>query len=412
MSGTAQGWLILRLTDSSTSLGLQAFVSMMPTLLLTLYAGVLADRVDRRRLLITTQVVLAVLSATLAFLATTGVIQFWHILAISLVSGCAGAMQLPALQALLPMLVDRKAIGNAIALNSAQFNFSRVLGPAVAGLVIASVGEASTFWFNALALAALAWLLRGLRLPAQEVLTRQEAGLWSNLLDGFRYIQTRRVLVALLALGAAPALFILPYGTLMPLFARDVLGIGAAGLGLLNASVGLGALGAAVLFALRPAEGGNGRVLVVGLVWMAFTLAVFGLTTQLSLSLVALVALGASQIAYYTTTNMMVLLLSPARFRGRILSVQTLGALGLMPLGSLAMGALADRIGPHLTLLAGAGLTVLALALIVAWCPELWTLRLDPALPPPGGEPASPPGGQPAGRPPVKPSASELPQEG
>jgi MFS family permease len=244
------------------------------------------------------------------------------------------------------------------------------------------------------------------------VLTRQEAGLWSNLLDGFRYIQTRRVLVALLALGAAPALFILPYGTLMPLFARDVLGIGAAGLGLLNASVGLGALGAAVLFALRPAEGGNGRVLVVGLVWMAFTLAVFGLTTQLSLSLVALVALGASQIAYYTTTNMMVLLLSPARFRGRILSVQTLGALGLMPLGSLAMGALADRIGPHVTLLAGAGLTVLALALIVAWCPELWTLRLDPALPPPGGEPASPPGGQPAGRPPVKPSASELPQEG
>jgi predicted MFS family arabinose efflux permease len=404
MSGTAQGWLILRLTDSSTSLGLQAFVSMMPTLLLTLYAGVLADRIDRRRLLIATQLVLAVLSATLAFLATTGVIQFWHILLISLLSGAAGAMQLPAFQALLPMLVDRRAIGNAIALNSAQFNLSRVLGPAVAGLVVASVGEASTFWFNALALTVLAWLLRGLRLPAQEVMTRQEAGLWSNLLDGFRYIQSQRVLVALLALGAAPAFFILPYGTLMPLFARDVLGIGAAGLGLLNASIGLGALGAALLFALRPAEGGNGRLLVVGLVWMAFTLAVFGLSTQVSLSLIVLVALGASQVAYYTTTNMMVLFLSPARFRGRILSVQTLSALGLMPLGSLAMGALADRVGPHVTLLGGAGLTVLALALIVIWCPQLWTLRLDPVLPPSGGGAAD--------RPSMKPSGAELPQEG
>jgi MFS family permease len=375
---------------------------MIPTLLLTLYAGVLADRLDRRRLLIATQLVLAVLSATLAVLATTGVIAFWHILLISLLSGAAGAMSLPAFQALLPMLVDRRAIGNAIALNSAQFNLGRVLGPAVAGLLVASVGEASAFWFNALALAALAWLLQGLRLPAQEFLTRQEAGLWSNLMDGFRYIQSSRILVALLALGAAPAFFVLPYGTLMPIFARDVLGIGAPGLGLLNASIGLGALGAALTFALRPAEGGNGRLLIVGLVWMAFTLAVFALSTQLSISLLALVALGASQVAYYTTTNMMVLLLSPARYRGRILSVQTLSALGLMPLGSLAVGTLSDRIGPHVTLLIGAGLTVVALGLIVIWCPQLWTLRLDPALPPPGA----------GDRPSMKPSGAGLPQEG
>jgi predicted MFS family arabinose efflux permease len=404
MAGTAQGWLILRLTDSSTSLGLAAFVNMIPTLLLTLYAGVLADRLDRRRLLIATQLVLAVLSATLAFLATMGVIDFWQILLISLVSGAAGAMSLPAFQALLPMLVDRRAIGNAIALNSAQFNLGRVLGPAVAGLLVASVGEASAFWFNALALAVLAWLLRGLHLPAQDFLTRQEAGLWSNLLDGFRYIQSQRVLVALLALGAAPAFFILPSGTLMPLFARDVLSIGAPGLGLLNASIGLGAFAAAITFALRPAEGGNGRLLVVGLVWMAFTLAVFALSRLLAISLIGLVALGASQVAYYTTTNVMVLLLSPARYRGRILSVQTLSALGLMPIGSLAMGALADRIGPHVTLLAGSGLTVVALGLIVIWCPQLWTLRLDPAMPPPSGGTADLGG--------VKPSPAEVPQEG
>jgi MFS family permease len=404
MSGTAQGWLILRLTDSSASLGLAGFVGMIPTLLLTLYAGVLADRLDRRRLLIATQLGLAILSATLAFLVMTGVIAFWQVLLISLLSGVAGAMSLPAFQALLPTLVDRKAIGNAIALNSAQFNFSRLLGPAVAGLLIASVGEAGSFWFNALALAGLAFVLRGIRLPPQDVLTRQEAGLWSNLMDGLRYIQSQRVLVALLALGAAPAFFVLPYGTLMPIFARDVLGIGAAGLGALNASVGLGAVGGALAVAVRPWEGGNGRLLIVGLVWMAFTVAVFAISTQVALSLVALAALGASQVAYYTTTNMMVLLLSPARFRGRILSVQILGALGLMPVGSLVMGVLSDQIGPHVTLLAGAGLTVVALGLIVVWCPQLWRARLDPAVPPPGM------GG--ADRAVLKPSVGEVPQEG
>jgi MFS family permease len=404
MSGTAQGWLILRLTDSPTSLGIAGFIGMVPTLLLTLYAGVLADRLDRRRLLIATQLALAALSALLALLVATGAIAFWQVLLISLLSGAAGAMSLPAFQALLPTLVDRRAIGNAIALNSAQFNFTRALGPALAGLLVASVGEASSFWFNALALAGLAYILRGMRLPAQEVFTRQEAGLWSNLLDGLRYIRSQRVLVALLALGAAPALFVLPYGTLMPIFARDVLGIGAAGLGLLNASVGLGALAGALTVAFRPSEGGNGRLLVVGLVWMAFTLAVFALSTQVALSVVVLAALGASQVAYYTTTNMVVLLLSPARFRGRILSVQTLGALGLMPVGSLAMGVLAERVGPHVTLLVGAGLTVAALGLILVWCPQLWTLRLDPAVPPPGAPEPEPS--------PVKPSEAGMTQEG
>jgi MFS family permease len=404
MQGTAQGWLVLRLTDSPASLGIASFAGMMPTLLLSLYAGVLADQVDRRRLLIGVQLTLALLAAILAFLATTGVIAFWHIVAISVIAGTAGAIGLPAFQVLVPTLVSRAAIGNAIALNSAQFNLSRMLGPAIAGLLVATVGEPASFWVNALAAATLAFVVRGIRLPAQEEITRREAGLWSNLLDGLRYIRSQRVLMALLALGAAPAFFILPYLTLMPIFARDVLGIGAAGLGLLNACVGLGALGSALTVALRPSQETSGRLLVVGLVWMAFTLSVFSLSREVPFSCVALAALGASQVAYYTSTQTLVQLLSPARYRGRILSVQTLGALGLLPVGSLAAGVSADRIGPHVTLLAGAGLTLIALLAILAWCPELWTLRLDTAAPPPGS-------GEAEGRP-LKPSPAELPQEG
>jgi predicted MFS family arabinose efflux permease len=404
MSGTAQGWLVLRLTDSAASLGLWSFAGMFPTLLLSLYAGVLADRLDRRRMLVATQLTLGILAASLALLVTTGAIAFWQVLLIAFLSGTAGAIGLPAFQALVPMLVRREEIGNAIALNSVQFNISRLIGPAIAGVLVASIGEAPAFWFNAVAAAGLGYVLTGIRLPSQETLTRQEAGLWSNLLDGLRYIRGQRVLVALLALGAAPAFFVLPYGTLMPIFARDVLGIGAAGLGLLNASVGLGALTAALAVAVRSAEGANARVLVIGLVWIAFTLSAFALSRDAPLSFALLALLGASQVAYYTTTNTVVLLLSPARFRGRILSVQTLSALGLTPLGSLWAGLVASTLGAHVTLLLGAALTLVVLGLVILWCPELWNLRLDPALPAPGGEPVEPQA--------LKPSKANLPQEG
>ena len=233
---------------------------------------------------------------------------------------------------------------------------------------------------------------------------RAEAGLWSNLLDGLRYVRSQKVLAALLVLAGAPALFVLPYIALMPVYARDILSIGAPGLGLLTASVGIGAVGGALALALLRPQGSNGRVLVVGFVWTAVGLAAFSLSQTVWLSCVALAALGAAMIAYYTSTNTLVQLLSPPRFRGRIMSVHALTALGLLPVGSVVAGVVAARVGAPVTLLAGAVLALVALGLVLAWCPQLWSLRPDAALRAP--EAARPGDGR------ARPAAAELPQRG
>ena len=386
MQTTAQGWLVLRLTDSPAALGLTYFATLSPTLFLSLYAGVLADQVDRRRLLLATQVAVAVSAATLALLVTTGAVAFWHILLVAVVAGTAQALGMPAMQALVPMLVERRILGSAIALTSAQFNLSRILGPAAAGLLVASVGEGASFWLNAAAVAVLVYVLRTIRVPRSEGIDRAEAGLWSNLLDAFRYVRRQRVLSALIVLAAPPAFFVLPYLALMPLYARDILGIGAAGLGLLTGSVGVGALCGAIAVALFRPEGGSGRVLVVGLLATAVAVATFGVSGNVWLSCAALAVLGAASTTYYTSTQTLVQLLAPPRLRGRILSIQTLMQIGLLPVGSLLAGAVATVIGAPATFLGGGLLTIVALAATLAWCPQLWPLRLDAAVLPPGTE--------------------------
>lgn len=380
MQTTALGWLVLRLTDSPALLGLASFAGSAPTLLLSLLAGVMADRVDRRRILLGSQIVTGGLALLLAVLATTGHVAFWQIVLIAFVAGCANAFGMPTFQALMPTLVGREALGNAIALNSAQFNLSRIVGPALAGILVGLVGEGANFWLNALGSAAFVFALRSIRLPANETLVRAEAGLWSNLLDGLRYVVGQRVLLALLVLAAAPALFVLPYLALMPVFARDVLGIGAAGLGLLTAAIGVGALTGAVIVAFFRPPGANARTMLMGLAAMAACMAAFTISRDVLLSCVALAGLGASQVAYYTTANTLVQLSSPARYRGRILSIYVLTSLGLLPIGSLVAGTVAQTIGAPETLLIGAGLTMAAMVLVLAWSPPLRRLRIDPEV--------------------------------
>ncbi|MHB8399051.1 MAG: MFS transporter, partial [Candidatus Limnocylindrales bacterium] len=232
MQVTALGWLVLRLTGSAGSLGLAAFAGSAPALLLTLYAGALADSVDQRRLLLGTQVALAILAAILAILDQAHAIEFWHVLVLAVLAGVANALASPAFQAIVPALVDRSTLGNAIALNSAQFNLARIVGPAIAGVLIGIAGEAASFWLNAASFAAVIVALLAIRMPTQATFERARAGLWSNLGEGIDYVRERRPLMALLLLAAAPAIFVLPYLALLPIFA-DELGIGAAGLGLL-----------------------------------------------------------------------------------------------------------------------------------------------------------------------------------
>ena len=380
MQVTSLGWLVLRLTGSAGLLGLASFVGSAPAIFLTLYAGALADSIDQRRLLLATQVGLAIFAGILAILVQTDSILFWEVLVLACLAGVANALAGPAFQSIIPALVGRQALGNAIALNSAQFNLARIVGPAIAGVLIGIAGEAPSFWLNAISFIAVIVALVAIRMPTESMVEQSRAGLWANLGEGFTYVRGRRPLLALLVLAMAPAVFILPYLTLLPIFA-DSLGIGAAGLGLLTASIGVGALTGALAGALavafRRRAGANGRTLAIGLSMMALSVAVFSLSRIEVLTCVALAILGASQVAYYTSTNTLVQLLSPGRLRGRIISIYVLTSIGISPIGSLLAGGVAEVIGAPVTLAAGGLLTVVSLLLVAWWYPGLWRLHVE-----------------------------------
>jgi MFS family permease len=376
MQGTAQGWLVLDLTNSPAALGVVSALQVLPVLFLSPLAGVAADRFDRRRLLATTQLSSAVIALTLAVLATTGLVQFWQVAVLALLMGVAGAMQNPTYQAIVPSLVARPAIGSAVALNSAQFNLSRILGPALAGAAIAAGGLGIAFWANALALMAVAavfWRLRVAPVPAAE--RTQAASMWANLLDGIRFVRSRRLVATLVLLAGVPALFLLNYLMLLPVFARDVLGIGAAGLGMLSAAIGVGALaGALGLAVLRP-SGGSGRSLLAGLVIAGAAEIVFAVSRVVPVSLAALAILGACQVLYYATSNTLLQVLVPGRLRGRVMSLYILTSWGLIPIGNVVSGAVAEHAGATVALVAGSAITLLAALLVATLVPELRRLE-------------------------------------
>jgi len=377
MQATAQGWLVLSLTDSNIALGATSAAATAPILFLSILAGVLADRVDLRRLLAGAQLAAAGVAAVLAILTMTGVVEFWHVLVLAFVSGAVGALATPAFQAVVSTIVDRSAIGSAIALNSAQFNLSRVLGPTVAGLVIAAGSLVLAFWANAIGLVIVAILIWTLPIRRASSAARVEASLWANLTDGIRYVRAERTIAILVLLAAVPALFILNYLVLMPVFARDILKIGAPGLGLLNASLGVGALSGALLVAILRPSGGSGRLMMVGLGSASVGLIVFGLSPWLPLSCVALAALGASQVAYYATTNTLIQVLVSPRLRGRVLSLYILTSLGVIPFGNLLAGAIAEEFGPPLALAGGGTVTLIILVIVAINFPVLRGLRAE-----------------------------------
>ncbi len=375
LQGTAQGWLVLDLTDSPAALGVVSALQILPILFLSAFAGVVADRVDRRRLLAFTQLGAAIIAVVLAVLATTGLVQYWHVAALALLAGTATALQNPALQAIVPSLVPRESIGSAVALNSAQFNLSRIMGPSLAGAAIAAGGLALAFWGNAIALVLVTIILVRLPLAEASQAVRAQASMWSNLLDGLRYTRGRRVVAALVLLAGAPALFLLNYLMLMPVYARDILEIGAPGLGLLSAGIGIGALaGALGLAAFRP-SGGSGRLLFAGLVVGSVAEIVFATSRLVPVSVVALAFLGGCQVLYYATTNTLLQVLVPGRLRGRVMSLYILTSWGLIPVGNVVAGAVAEHASATIALVGGSVLTLACAIVAAVAVPEL--RRLD-----------------------------------
>lgn len=365
MGQTAQGWLVLELTNSPALLGLAGTAMGLPTLFLALFAGVLADRMDRRRLLVITNVVGALVAFTLALLTTLGVVAYWHVLLLAFLAGLTFTIQQPANQAVVSTIVDRKALGNAIALNAAQFNSLRIVAPTLAGLFIAAGALELGFWVQAAAFAIVAWILARLSIPSTHDADRVQAALWTDLADGMRYVRSSRVLATIILLPAVPALLVLNYITFLPFYARDILLIGPAGMGLLTGAIGIGALGGSLsLAAFRP-SGGSGRLILGALAIIGAALATFAVSRSLPLSMLALVVIGAFQPLYYATTNFLIQVLVPARLRGRVLSLYLLTSIGLIPVANLVGGAIAEALGVEAVLAAGGVLTV-ATTLLVA----------------------------------------------
>lgn len=375
MGQTAQGWLVLVLTNSPALLGLAATATGLPTLFLALFAGVMADRMDRRRLLVVTNLVGALVAFTLALLTTLHVVEYWHVIVLAFLGGLTFTIQQPANQAVVSTIVERKALGNAIALNSAQYNSLRIVAPALAGIFIAAGALELGFWVQGAGFAMVALILARLPIPSTREADRIQAALWTDLADGVRYVRANLVLATVVLLPAVPALFVLNYLTFIPVYARDILAVGPAGIGLLTGAIGVGALaGSLTLAAIRP-SGGSGRLIVGAMTIVGLALVTFAVSRSLPLSMAALLLIGAFQVQFYSTTNVMIQILVPARLRGRVLSLYLLTSIGFIPIANFVGGAIAEGLGVEAVLAAGGIITVAIAALVAFIQPDVLRLR-------------------------------------
>ena len=361
MQTTALQWLVYSLTGSQTSLGLVTFANFLPVLLFSLFMGVLVDRFPRRTLILLTQTWFMVLAALLAALTWLGLIQFWHILLLSLLLGVGNALDMPARQAFVVEMVDgdKRDIMNAIGLNSTLFNLARIVGPAIGGLVVATLGEAPAFAINAATFLAVIFALLLMRLPPPVLSARRTRPL-ENLKGGLQYLATERAIFGLVAMVALFSMVGFGALTLLPAFAKDILQIGAAGFGNLLAAQGVGALAGALTLILVGERIHKGRTLLAARVIIGPALGVLAISRSVPLSIGVLVLIGYSFITQLIYTNTLIQTLVPDELRGRVLSTYTWALGGFYPLGSLVAGFIGDRIGaPNAALLSAFGCAAL-----------------------------------------------------
>lgn len=344
MQSVAQGWLMHRLTHSAMWLGLLGFTQFLPVMLLSLWAGVAADRMDRRRLLLLTQSAMLVQAVVIAVVTSAGLVRPWMVLVLAGVFGVVNAFDMPGRQSFVVEMVGREDLGNAIALNSAAFNMARIVGPAVAGILVASVGEEGCFWVNAFSYIAVLVSLARLELPKREF-WRGGPALGSTLAEGIRYAWRALPLRRLLLLLGCTAGLGFQYLLLLPVYATDLLHSGPRTYGLLVTAFGVGALSAAGRLTRRQDRWGLRLNLLLGLAASGTGLAIFAWSRALALSLVAGALTGFGLIVYVASTNTMLQLTTEDRFRGRIMSLYTLMFAGMAPIGALLAGALAQRFG-------------------------------------------------------------------
>lgn len=369
MQTVAQGWLVLRLTDSAFYLGLVGFFAFLPVLLFALPAGVAADRLPRRVTLFWTQAGSMLLGLTLAALTFFEVIRVWHVAVLAFALGTLGALAIPIRQSLLQDLVGRDDLPNAIALNSLSFNGARLLGPLLAAPLLPALGEAPLFLINGVSFVAVLIAIVMMRAPHSPPASRQS---WTaEVAAGIRFAAGAPQVRSILLLVVVTSVCGSSYSVLLPVFARDILGVGASGLGYLMGAAGIGATAGALLLAARAGRLRAGRTVAIAMLALGLGLVGFAVARSFAAALVFQFVVGMSMLVQMATSNTALQLLAPPELRGRIISLYMLAFLGTAPLGSLVVGALAAGVGAPATVAGGGAACLVAAAWFATRIPGL-----------------------------------------
>jgi MFS family permease len=365
MEGVAQSWLVLELTNSPLLLGLTGLAFAAPTIMLTLLGGVVADRADRKRIMILSQVGSAAIFLTLASLVIVQRVALWHVMTCAFLSGCIRAFDRPSRMALLPLMVPKEDIPNAVAVGGTIWQLNRLVGPAAAGMLIYLVGIGATYYFCFFASLSAVCLWLGIRFQHQPTAIAA-GGLLQHMMDGLNFIRSNQIFYTFISMSFFNSLFGMSYLILMPVFARDVLAVGSQGFGFLQSAGGLGALCGVVAVAYVSRSSPKGGQAIGGAVIFGILLSGFALSKSYSLSLALACALGIASQFYITIINAILQVNLPDQLRGRVMSIYGL-SWELMPVGGLLAGAIAEYAGAPAAVLVG-GVLVATTALGIALC--------------------------------------------
>ncbi len=343
MHSVAQSWLVYSLTKSPLHLGIVASLSSLPILLFTLFGGMIADRYPKRNILIITQIMSVIPALTVAVLADKDIITVWHVGVVAIFLGTVNAFDVPARQAFLAEVVGKADITNAIALNSAAFNGARIVGPVTAGFIISSIGIPACFYLNAISFVPVIFALS--KIKARGTIKAYENNIWTGIADGWRFIIMGKPVLYIMAMISVFSLFGIPYITLLPVLAGEILHVGAKGLSFLVASAGAGSFIAAMMIAFKGEV--RRKDIYMPLSAIVFSLAILGISfsKNFNLSMLFIFFAGWGIVSFLATSNSFIQHAVPDSLRGRVMSLYTLVFLGFAPVGNSIIGLAAHSLG-------------------------------------------------------------------
>jgi MFS family permease len=370
MQSVAQSWLVYRLTGSAALLGAVGFASQIPVFLLAPLGGAIADRYGRHRIIVATQSVAMVLAAVLTVVTFGGIVEVWQIFVLASLLGVVNAFDLPARQSFVIEMVGRRDLINAIALNSSIVNSARMVGPAVAGVIVAAFGEAWCFLVNSLSYLAVLTALLSMRVPRRAAVHDPRSAV-SNIAAGFAYVGSTPPILAIVLLLGLVSLMGMPYTVLMPIFADQILGGGPRGLGILTCATGIGALAGALSLTLRKSVFGLGRVVALASAAFGMSLVLFSLSNSFWLSAALLIPAGFAMMVQMASSNTLIQAMVPDQLRGRVMAVYSMMFMGMAPFGAMFAGLVAERLGAPATVAIGGTVCIAGGGFFALWLPSL-----------------------------------------